>query len=61
MIYYRTEDGSLKSQGLCTVSTSLRHDASAVWAHLVPILREIENVAPYTTKLLILQKIIEYS
>lgn len=42
VIYYRSGE----TQYFCSVSNSLRHDASAVWAHLVPILREIEETVP---------------
>ncbi|KAF9424564.1 hypothetical protein HW555_000375 [Spodoptera exigua] len=33
-----------KAQSFCTASTSLRHDASSVWAHLIPILREVKEI-----------------
>lgn len=48
VIYYHIND-ELKSQSFC--SESLRHDASAVWAHLIPILQEIEAVAPHISVL----------
>lgn len=50
VIYYH-ENNEIKSQSFCTVSESLRHDASAVWAHLIPILQEIEAVAPHISVL----------
>ncbi|CAG5003733.1 unnamed protein product [Parnassius apollo] len=30
----------------CTYSDSVRHDAAAVWGHIIPILRYIEKTAP---------------
>lgn len=49
MIYYKEI-----AQAFCSVSTSLCHDAIAVWAHLVPILQEIKKNAPQITTLHIL-------
>jgi len=45
--YYRSPDDSSVSQvdckSFCTISSSLRHDASATWAHLQPILSFISQ------------------
>ncbi|XP_075977850.1 uncharacterized protein LOC142977668 [Anticarsia gemmatalis] len=48
VIYYRAADGGdLQHQSFCTISDCVRHDASAVWAHIVPILEFIsENICP---------------
>ncbi|CAG4992387.1 unnamed protein product [Parnassius apollo] len=35
----------------CTYSDSVRHDAAAVWGHIIPILRYIEKTAPETESL----------
>jgi hypothetical protein len=45
VIYYHSDNGT-KTQSFCTISTCLRHDASSIWAHLIPILREIEMLVP---------------
>lgn len=50
VIYYK-EDELLQSQCFCTISESLRHDAVAVWEHLVPVLLYIENTLPRVTSL----------
>lgn len=39
--YYRTKSGEVECVSFCSVSECLRHDASAVWAHLQPVLAEI--------------------
>lgn len=39
--YYRADDGELKCVSFCSVSEDLRHDASAIWAHLKPVLEKI--------------------
>ncbi|XP_060801831.1 uncharacterized protein LOC132904258 [Amyelois transitella] len=54
VIYFKLNNETCKTQSFCTVSTSLRHDAAAVWAHLVPILREIEITAPLVRNLYII-------
>ncbi|CAH2105374.1 unnamed protein product [Euphydryas editha] len=41
------KSGLLRTQSFCTLSPSLRHDAVAVWSHLIPVLNFIENEAPH--------------
>ncbi|XP_042261532.1 uncharacterized protein LOC121893595 isoform X2 [Thunnus maccoyii] len=38
-----------RSKAYATISTSLRHDEQAVWAHLKPVLDEIQSNAPIST------------
>lgn len=45
--YYRTKDGELECVSFCSVSENLRHDASAVWAHLKPVLKHIQDKLPH--------------
>lgn len=48
ILYYFdcSEIEKYKTQAYCTLSENNRHDAAAVWAHLVPLLRFIERNAP---------------
>ncbi|KAF9405953.1 hypothetical protein HW555_013504 [Spodoptera exigua] len=41
VIYYLDDEKIQQVQSFCTVSECLRHDISAVWAHIVPILEYI--------------------
>ncbi|KAF9415659.1 hypothetical protein HW555_006758 [Spodoptera exigua] len=41
VIYYLDDEKIQQVQSFCTVSECLRHDISAVWAHIVPILEFI--------------------
>ncbi|KAF9412444.1 hypothetical protein HW555_009047 [Spodoptera exigua] len=54
VIYFKLNNETCKTQSFCTVSTSLRHDAAAVWAHLIPVLQEIEITAPLVRKLYVI-------
>lgn len=45
VLYYR-KDGKMITTPYCTVSESLRHDAIAIWEHLLPILKFLEDEAP---------------
>lgn len=54
VIYFKLDNETCKTQSFCTVSTSLRHDAAAVWAHLIPVLQEIEITAPLVRKLYVI-------
>lgn len=47
VIYFLDEDGILKHQSFCTVSDCCRHDVSAVWAHIIPILEYIVKICPF--------------
>ncbi|KAL0818993.1 hypothetical protein ABMA28_008280 [Loxostege sticticalis] len=53
VLYFNIDGHTTKTQCFCTVSKSLRHDAAAVWAHLIPILTEIENTVPLIQNLYI--------
>lgn len=47
ILYYRSsETGELKTESFCTISNNLRHDASAIWAHLKPIFLKINKEIP---------------
>lgn len=39
--------GSITPISVCTISDCLRHDASAIWAHLVPLVQHILHVNPF--------------
>ncbi|KYN11119.1 hypothetical protein ALC57_16736 [Trachymyrmex cornetzi] len=39
----------VKCVSFCSVSENLRHDASAIWAHLTPIFNEIRKLVPRVT------------
>lgn len=54
VIYYKNKEENITTQCFCTISSSLRHDAAAVWAHLVPILEEIKQEAPIVQNLIII-------
>jgi hypothetical protein len=43
---YYTTGQTNKIQSFCGVSDSLRHDPSAVWAYLVPILTDMKEKHP---------------
>ncbi|PZC79421.1 hypothetical protein B5X24_HaOG216416 [Helicoverpa armigera] len=53
VLYFNIDGHTTKTQCFCTISTSLRHDAAAVWAHLIPILTEIEQTVPLVQNLII--------
>lgn len=53
VLYFNIDGHTSKTQCFCTISTSLRHDAAAVWAHLIPILTEIEKTVPLVQNLYI--------
>lgn len=46
MYYLCNDTHELKTESFCTVSSNLRHDASAVWAHLKPIFLKINRKIP---------------
>lgn len=48
-VVYYIKDGKLHTQSYCTISECLRHDAVAIWEHLQPILRFLENEVPGVT------------
>lgn len=39
VVVYSKVDGKLSSECFCTLSECLKHNASAIWAHLIPVLR----------------------
>lgn len=43
VIYVTNEDGQITPKSLCTVSENMRHDAAAIWAHIVPLLEYIQT------------------
>lgn len=47
VIYY-LKNGKLCKKSFCTLSECLRHDAAAIWEHLMPILRFLESEASVT-------------
>ena len=54
VIYYKdenlTEEYTLRHTSFCTISDSLRHDPSAIWAHLEPVFSEIvKNISNIET------------
>lgn len=42
VIYLISSDNQTTSQSLCTISENMRHDAAAIWAHIVPLLDFIQ-------------------
>lgn len=40
------DTGLVTPTSMCTISNCLRHDASAVWAHLVPLLKQVIKLNP---------------
>lgn len=34
-------------KSMCTITEYLRHDAPAVWAHLIPLIGEVFNLNPF--------------
>lgn len=44
VFFYRDDASCLQMQSFCTVSDSLHHDASAVWAHLKPVIDYVKTV-----------------
>lgn len=48
-VVYYFKGGKLCKQSYCTISECLRHDAVAIWEHLQPILRFLENEVPNVT------------
>ncbi|VVC99723.1 unnamed protein product, partial [Leptidea sinapis] len=43
VIYLTNEDDQITAKSLCTVSENMRHDAAAIWAHIVPLLEYIQT------------------
>ncbi|CAH0407069.1 unnamed protein product [Chilo suppressalis] len=43
------ETGLLKTYSMCTVSDCCRHDAEAIWAHVIPILEHVKDVTHIDT------------
>ncbi|XP_031338109.1 uncharacterized protein LOC116175586 [Photinus pyralis] len=46
VIYYRNEQSQLKPLSCCTFCEDLRHDPSAICAHLEPLLEDIKELVP---------------
>ena len=47
VLYYKDVlDSTVKCMSFCTVSECLRHDASAIWAHLQPVLEFVKSIVP---------------
>ena len=46
VLYFMSGDGALGCRSFCSVSESLRHDASAIWAHLKPIFNVLTTSFP---------------
>lgn len=44
VIYFLDAENMPQRQSFCTVSECLRHDISAVWAHIIPILEYISEI-----------------
>lgn len=53
VLYFNIDGHATKTQCFSTISTSFRHDAAAVWAHLIQILTEIEQIIPLVQNLII--------
>lgn len=39
--------GQVTATSMCTISDCLRHDAPAIWAHLVPLIEEVTKLNPF--------------
>lgn len=46
VVIYFKKNGQLVTSPFCTLSTSLRHDAAAIWEHLIPVLEYVKENAP---------------
>ncbi|CAH0403518.1 unnamed protein product [Chilo suppressalis] len=40
------ETGIMKTYSVCSISKCNRHDASAIWAHLIPLLAYVRDISP---------------
>ncbi|KAL4703471.1 hypothetical protein ACJJTC_010343 [Scirpophaga incertulas] len=47
VLYYKDSEANSRTKSFCTISTCLKHDAGAVWAHLYPILKMAQRLVPY--------------
>ncbi|KAL0893762.1 hypothetical protein ABMA27_013899 [Loxostege sticticalis] len=55
VLYYLDGQSKEKScKSFCTISKNINHDASAIWAHLEPILKLIQDLVPHLTTIHIL-------
>lgn len=47
--YLDNQTGFVSNKSFCTLSQNTNHDAGAIWAHLTPILKLIQNLIPNVT------------
>jgi len=45
VMYYSTASG-IQCASFCSLSSSLRHDPAAIWAHLMPVLKMMHELCP---------------
>nr|XP_037875642.1 uncharacterized protein LOC119630403 [Bombyx mori] len=43
--------GAIHSTSICTISRCVRHDAAAIWAHLIPLIKHALEINPFITTL----------
>lgn len=43
--------GNIKPTSICTISDCVRHDAAAIWAHLIPLISKVTEINPFITTL----------
>lgn len=41
--------GALRSISVCTISSCVRHDVAAIWAHLIPLIKQALEINPFIT------------
>lgn len=50
-VIYHVKERKCTAKSFCTVSENLRHDAAAVWAHIVPLLEYVQTLSSKITTL----------
>ncbi|CAH2096342.1 unnamed protein product [Euphydryas editha] len=41
--------GAIRPISVCTISSCIRHDAAAIWAHLIPLIKQALEINPFIT------------
>lgn len=51
LYFYDHETKEVIHKSFCTISENIKHDASAIWAHLQPVLNMAQELVPSLTEL----------
>lgn len=51
VLYYVDDAKGMTPKSICTISSCLNHDASAIWAHLTPVIDMAKNLVPSLSKI----------